>query len=69
MALCINIYQIFIKFLHIIAFGVYIFSIFYDISYVVAPEKTVKTYAGFGGRSGYLTYWCLVCNHNKIDKI
>lgn len=67
MALCINIYQIFVKFVHIIALSQYIFSIIYDLNNVIAPATI--PFGGFGGRSRYLTYWCLVCKHNKIDKM
>lgn len=51
-----------IKLFHVGAFCQYVFAIYYDLNYVKAPasETHVIVQPGFGGRSRFLTYWCLV---------
>lgn len=71
MPLCIDVAGVFSRIIHFIAFSQYAFSIFYDLNYVVLPEgdnniRIVRP--GFGGRSRFLTYWCLVSISFKSDK-
>lgn len=37
-------------------------SLYYDFNYLVVPQNGAPDFArpGFGGRSRFLTYWCLV---------
>lgn len=62
MALCIDVSRVLVTIIHLIIMSHYMFSIFYDLKYVVLPENEASVIArpGFGGRSRYLTYWCLV---------
>lgn len=63
MKLCVDVVGIVSKFVHLIAFGQYAFSIYYDLNYVVLPdgdESVRLARPGFGGRSRFLTYWGLV---------
>lgn len=47
---------------HSTAISQYYFAIYYDINYVAFPKSLEKTLArpGMGGRSRFLSYWCLV---------
>lgn len=47
---------------HTIALVQYIFGIYYDLTFVVIPSDLdlPMLRPGFGGRSRFLTYWCLV---------
>ncbi|XP_031629458.1 androgen-induced gene 1 protein-like isoform X2 [Contarinia nasturtii] len=53
---------ILVKLFHLIVVGQYYFSLYYDFNHVVIPhhEKHMIARPGFGGRSRYLTYWCLI---------
>lgn len=62
MALCVDISKIFVPFMHFIAFAHYAISMYYDLNYVEWPNylKEMIFRTGMGGRSRFLTYWCLV---------
>lgn len=47
---------------HIIAFSQYVYAIYYDWNFLVIPSniKLKMITPGFGGRTRFLTYWCLV---------
>lgn len=47
---------------HGIALIYYIFNIYYDLNYVIAPKEFNHVIAvpGIIGRLSFLTYWCLV---------
>lgn len=67
MALCVDVTRIFVNFFHLVVWGQYAFSIFYDFNYVIVPKDAthVMTRPGFGGRLRFLTYWCLVSKINE----
>lgn len=62
MALCVDLSKFFVPFMHFIAFAQYAVSMYYDLNYVEAPKhlKEIIFRPGMGGRSRFLTYWCLV---------
>lgn len=55
--------------LHLVALSQYLFALYYDFNYLVVPEHVAPTIVagGYGGRSRFLTYWCLVSLKN-FDK-
>lgn len=73
MALCIDLSTFSRIVWHFIAFAQYAISMYYDLNYVKAPKHLSATIVrpGMGGRSRYLTYWCLVsgklsASRNKV---
>lgn len=73
MALCVDLSNIFRIVWHFIAFAQYAISIYYDLNYVKAPPhlEEIIVRPGMGGRSRFLTYWCMVSKSNHkipIDK-
>lgn len=49
--------------LHLVALSQYLFALYYDFNYLVVPEHVAPTIVQPGcpgGRSRFLTYWCLV---------
>lgn len=54
--------RLFVLIWHVIAFSTFVYAIYYDWTFVKVPEDvTLKmVQPGIGGRTRFLTYWCLV---------
>lgn len=53
--------KVFVIIWHLIAVVQYNYAIYYEHNYVVIPDYIQARMPNMGGKSRFLTYWCLVC--------
>lgn len=53
--------KVFVIIWHLIAVIQYNYAIYYEHNYVVIPDYIQARMPNMGGKSRFLTYWCLVC--------
>lgn len=53
--------KVFVVIWHLIAVVQYYYAIYYEHNYVVIPDYIQARMPSMGGKSRFLTYWCLVC--------
>ena len=63
--------RVFVLAWHLIAFVQFVYAIYFDWNFVKIPENvTLKmVQPGIGGRTRFLTYWCLVSRVSIVGSV